>query len=202
MNKGKIFKVGLIAATLMGAASAGVQAQDCECINGIKCITIYDSNGNPVGLNCDPNVTCEGSFVVTPPIPPEPAPVQSVATPTSITATVNSGQLGQAVITLDTRPSPPTIIQSNGADRYPLTVDIQFNAVATLEAVPGVVFQSDQPLHYRTENAHSVNPFQGERLSLQNTVNFINPQTGLVQFSLEAGTSSITLGPSTHNPEG
>ena len=78
--------------------------------------------------------------------------------------------------------------------RFPLTADIYFNAEAKVESAPGQVYRSLQPLNYRTTNAYSISPFQGEVLILQNNVDFVDSNQ-VIQFTIEAGSSSITLGP-------
>jgi|GEM_PF-2796789 len=193
----------MFAAALTMTASSNAQTTDCICLNGQKCTVIYDANNNPIDTLCDPGITCDASFAVNPPIPPDPLPVASTAIPQDITATVNVGVLGPATIKLDnTRPAVPTQLQSSGPGRYPLTVDIHFNATATVEALPGVVLKNVQELNYRTDNAQSINPFRGETLTLVDDVDFINPQTGARQFTIQAGQSTITLGGKNQDPDG
>jgi hypothetical protein len=199
MKKILLFGAALAVASIAMSDSSYAQQRDsCECVNGVKCVWV---NGV---LECDPNITCEGSFVVTPPIPPAPQPVNSTATPTDISASAVIPSLGQVQISLDQLqppppPAPPTIIRSNNPGaRFPLTVEISFNAIAE---VPGVgVFRSVGPLTYSTTNATSVGPFINEKLTLQNSVTF-SSATGQT-FVLDAGSSSIVLGQHQGGPDG
>jgi len=185
----KITGALLFAAAL--AMPALAEAQTCECINGIKC---YVVNGVTI---CDPNIKCEGTFLLNPPIPPI-GRVASSGIPQSLTAKTNT-PLGPTTIALDpSRPAGPTTLASNGTTRFPLTVDIRFNATATVDNLRGLPIRNVQELHYRTTTANSVNPFQGVVLILQNDVDFV--RDGELVFTLKAGTSSINLGPDT--PEG
>jgi hypothetical protein len=130
--------------------------------------------------------------------------VNSTATPTNLTATVDVSGVGAVTIQLDnSRPAPPTILSSNTpGQRFPLTVEINFNATATVAGAPGKVFQNIQPLTYRTTNAKSIAPFESEELTLATDVDFIDAATGAPAFTLRGQESSIKLGPDLGGPEG
>lgn len=181
------------ALTMISSATAQPVRKDCQCVNGLKCTILYDSLDNPIDSICEPDITCQATFEVNPPIPPSPAPVASFVTPVAIVSTINSDVLGPIVVTLAPTPLPPGEIRSAGPTRTPLIIDFQFNAIATAEALPGVTLESGQPLHYRTERGLTADPFVNEVLTLQENVDFFNKSTGERVFSLEAGTSFITI---------
>lgn len=197
----KRFIMLVAAAALALPALATAQTTNCECRNGLKCYDVYDADGNLIYSDCTPDLSCAASFDVQPPVPADPAaPISSQATAQSVSATVQTGQLGVATLSLDaSRPSTPTRLQSNGDQRFPLTVDLRFNATATVEGLPGEVLSSDQELNYSTTEANSY-PFEGVTLTLQNDVNFVDA-AGVSRFTLKGGQSSITIN-SNQNGEG
>lgn len=184
MKKILVFGVAFLAAVL--SLNLTVSAQQCECVDGLKCFRVNDI------LECDPYITCEGSVVVTPPIPSDPRkPVNSLVLVQSITASFQSATLGQ--VNIHSTGGPLGRIQSNSSNvRFPLTVELNFDAFATLPSLPGQRFYSTEPLSYVTHDAQSVDPFYLERLTLANSVQFADVN-GVVAFTLEAGNSVISL---------
>lgn len=188
MRKLVIFGAALFAATLSLTSSAS--AQQCECVNGIKCYRLPDGT-----LNCDPNVTCGGDFSLTPPIPENPKqPTNSVAAAQTIVATVRT-PLGPTTITSD--PNRPTQQRSRVASLStsslnPVAVDIIFNGIAT---VPGLSRRlvNVEEIHYRSSLANYPFKPEGEKLTLQNRVNFVYEGTTQIVFTLEPGQSIINL---------
>lgn len=183
-------RILLTGAALLAAATISTttaNAQDCQCIDGVKCILV---NG---ALDCSGGIPCEANFTTEPRIPQEGPISQTVATPTNITSEIKSEKLGLVKITLDDSRPEKTLIQSNNADeRYPLTVELNFNAIATTES--GQRYESKQAFNYLTREATSIAPFKDTKLSLQNDVDFVDPETGEVVFTVQAGSSSLTLG--------
>jgi len=183
-------KILLTGAALLAAATVmttSAQAQDCQCVDGIKCILV---NGQ---LDCSGNIPCEANFNVEPRIPQEGPIAPTVATATSIKSQIKSEKYGLITITLDEKRPVKTTIESNSADeRYPVTVELNFNAIATTES--GATYESKQSFNYVTREAQSIAPFQKETLRLQNDVDFVDPATGEVAFTVVAGESSLTLG--------
>ena len=82
--------------------------------------------------------------------------------------------------------------------RYPLEVTISFYAQATLSSQEGKAYLSDAELSFSSSSVNSVNPFKNETLTLQNDVNFYlkGDETHTTVFTLQAGSTSVTLGSS------
>jgi hypothetical protein len=196
MKKITIFTAMIIAAILTMSYSVEAQVYKCKCENGIKCEYFYDADGNIIDTRCDPNLTCEGDFeFVEPPIPPT-GPINTSGQVQRIEATTDLGELGKATLRLnEDEQSPATTVRSNGDERFPATVEINFYAVATLEA-SGEEYVSLEPLTYRTDEAKSIAPFESETLVLANKVNFVKrDEPDHVVFTIIPGESSLTLGP-------
>lgn len=188
MKKVIVFGAALFAAAL--SLTSTVSAQQCECVDGVKCYVLPDGT-----LECDPNIKCEGAVVVNPPIPNQPKePVNSEVRVEKITASFNSKALGQVNIQSTDGAPISSITSTDASSVFPLTVQLNFNAEARIESLPGQVFRSSEPLTYATKSANSVSPFKEEKLVLQNSVAFVNDD-GKPVFKLEAGSSSIVLGP-------
>lgn len=194
----KIIVVRAFAVVAFLAASiVSAQNKSCECIGGEKCIEVA-----PGVVECSPSIECEAQFDGN---IPQSGPINSVVTPSAITASVNIPTLGDITFELDaTRPAPPTTLVSDDPNtRFPLDVDINFNATATIAAQfrgedgeDDPVYENVQPLHYSGSDINSVNPFDGERVTLTDDVQFVErgDPTGRVVFTLKAGQSTLLLG--------
>jgi hypothetical protein len=163
---------------------AGAQTKDCECINGVKVITVN-------GVQETTNIPCEGSFTADPKSVDQTKPFSVTATPTVISSVIPSALFGNVTISLDLhRPAAPTTIRSNGDAPFPATVDLNFNVIATTD--DGVAYENVQPFEYRSENANSYDPFQQETLTLVSDVDFVPQGGGEVAFTVNRG-STFTL---------
>lgn len=191
MKKLLMLGAALFVATVSLASSAN--AQDCICVDGRKC---YVVNGL---LECDPNVTCEGTIPLTPPIPPSGGANSQVADPSQqqITATLD-GPLGPTTITSDDRPTtePTRVVSQQAATLNPVDVDIVFHATATVEGLRGRRIVSRDELHYKATGAHY--PFGeettgGQEFHLVKPAAFVYEGTEEVVFTLEPGGSFISL---------
>lgn len=193
-----------IVGTIAINSAASAQTYICTIVNGCKVLIILDPCGNIIGTQTDCGSTGSGTFNG-PQFPPQgPVPPSSL-TPQNITATVLDPTYGAINTTLDqTRPSPATTITSiTQASRYPLSVTIPFFANATISSKPGITYASRTPLTFASNNVNSLNPFNNETLTLQNTVDFYNTAdlSQSTAFRLGAG-STVTLGGSGGGPGG
>ncbi len=194
-------KVITLAVFAFGAAlaintTALAQGYTCEIINGRKCYVYPDST-----TVCDEGSTGQGTFESTTGPIPDKGPVKTELAVVEVTATIKDPIYG-AITTTAVRnaDTPPTTITSNGRDRYPLNVNINFYADATVESLPGVVFKSRDPLSFASKKVTSVNPFVKERLTLAKDVEFYDEnEPDRTVFTLKAGSTSVTLGGSDDN---
>lgn len=188
--------LAIIGTIAIHSAASAQNTYTCIIVNGCKIIIVLDPCGNIVSTQTDCGSNGSGTFTG-PQFPPQGPVPPSVLAPQNITATVVDPTYGAVNTTLDqTRTSPATTIASNSPQsRYPLTVTIPFFARATISSRPGITYASRQPLNFSSNNVNSLNPFNGEVLTLQNPVDFYNTAdlSQTTAFRLGAG-STVTLG--------
>ena len=195
----KLLTLSLVGAAALVASSSSMFAQrdTCRIVNGVKCYVQYDANNNVIFTDCPPeDPGGEGVFDEVQPIPDQ-GPVNATLEPVAVTASFNIAQLGKVDVALDqTAPQPTTTITSVNPDaRYPLSVNITFNAQATVSSEPDRRYVSATPLVFNNDNVNSVKPFRNETFTLASDVNFVRPESpDHVEFTLQAGTSFLTLG--------
>ncbi len=180
----------------------GVKRQEptytCILLNGRKCYINFGDNGQPIDTVCDENGTGVGTFrSVTGPFRTDSLPVNTELFPVDITATVIDSAKGAIITRLDpTRTPSASTIRSNGATRFPLAVNINFYATASLPSAPGKLFRSKTQLAFVSTGVRSLDPFTGEVATLKNDVEFVDvaDATGHTSFTLQGGRTTITLG--------
>lgn len=195
MKKAITLAVFAFGAALAFNATALAQGYTCEIIDGRKCYVYPD--GSTV---CDQGSTGEGTFESTTGPIPEKGPVKTELAVVDVTASIKDPKFG-AITTTAVRnaDTPPTTITSYSSDRYPLDVNINFYADATVESLPGVVFKSRTPLSFASKKVTSVNPFVKETLTLANDVEFYDErEPDKTVFTLQAKSTNVTLGSSNH----
>lgn len=189
----------LFAAFLATKGTTLAQPYDCIIIDGQKCYVYYNDDGTTT-TDCDGGSTGQGDFKSQSGAIPDKGDVNTTLTPTNIEATVNDPTYGDITTKLDPDrdPTPTTITSVRPGSRYPLDVEINFYAVATLASQEGKVYESATELKFASSDVNSVNPFKNETLTLQSDVDFYlqGDDSHTPVFTLQAGTTSVTLGSS------
>lgn len=195
----KLLTLTLVGAAALVASSSSMFAQrdTCRIVNGVKCYVQYDANNNVIFTDCPPeDPGGEGVFDEVQPIADE-GPVNATLTPVAVKASFNIAQLGKVDISLDQAAgqTTTTIASVDADNRYPLSVNISFNAQATVSSEPDRRYVSTTPLSFTNDNVNSVKPFRNETFTLANNVDFVRPESpDHIEFTLQAGTSFLTLG--------
>lgn len=197
----KVINLAIVVFAMLSLGRLVASAQQpsqysCIISNGQKCYVFYDGTGKEADTVCDEGSSGIGIFRGG--LLQAKGRVAAELVPTDITVSIPDPIYGTITTTLDpTRQSGLATIQSiDQTNRFPLDVNISFHATASLQTAPGIVYKSRTQLVFSSSAVTSLNPFNGEVLTLKNDAEFYDAADTIQRtvFALQAGTTTVTLG--------